>query len=88
MKALLKIDPAWTTPQRVRLARPLLLVAVDRTTVMARRIAAALRSAWQDLTPDPRGAYLSQAENHADLERRLRAWDAYDSGHLRRPPTL
>lgn len=88
MKTPLKLEPAWTTPQRVRPARPLAAVALDHAKAMARRIGAALRHTCRRSLHDPRSAYLSQATNHVDLERRLRAWDDHQLGRRRWPPTL
>lgn len=49
-----------------------------------RTVSTALRGWWQRLWMDERGAYLSQATSHADLERRLQAWN--DADRRRRMP--
>lgn len=54
----------------------------------AARLRAALRDTWSRFWMDDRTHYLSQAISHADLERRMRAWDALDRWALQRlPPT-
>jgi hypothetical protein len=49
-----------------------------------RSVSTALRSWWQRLWMDERTVYLSQAKSHADLERRLQAWN--DADRRRRMP--
>lgn len=48
----------------------------------AHRLHSALRRWWQGLWVDEMTAYLSRAENHVDLEYRIRRWNE------REPPLL
>jgi hypothetical protein len=49
------------------------------------RLATALRRWWERLCMDERTAYLSMAEDLADLERRIRRWDEPDRHRIRFP---
>jgi hypothetical protein len=73
-KALLVVRPARL--DEPRLAEP--------AQAQRRSVSTALRGGWQRLWMDERGAYLSQATSHADLERRLQAWN--DADRRRRMP--
>lgn len=48
-----------------------------------RRTMTAFRRLLRGLQLDQRERYLSQAENHKDFERRLRAWDACEERRAR-----
>jgi hypothetical protein len=87
MRTLLMTLPA-AAPQRIRLSRPLSAFTVERAAAIAQRLRNALRTLWRYAAFDERTAYLSQATDHADLERRLRAWDEHLRDRLRWPPTL
>ena len=65
-----RIAAVW---QRDRITRP---SATHDTPVRPRR--RPLRRWWQRLWMDERTAYLSEATSHADLESRIRTWDAAD----------
>lgn len=82
MKTHPPLPAGRSAPQRVRLRQPLAGVVTDRVATIARGLRNALHQ-WCRAQPDPRTAYLSQATDHADLERRMRDWDGHPLG--RRP---
>ncbi len=77
-----------TAQYTLRLCRPPGAALFDAITDWVHGTAAALRAAWQRRRYDPRTAYLSCAMDHADLERRMQAWDRQQAAAVNWPPTL
>lgn len=82
------ILPAALAPQRIRLNTPPSAFVVERAAAFARGLRNVLLTLWRYAAFDERTAYLSQATDHADLERRLRAWDEHLRERLHWPPAL
>ena len=75
-------------PQRIRLSRPPATRVVERAAAVAHGLRNALLSLWRYAAFDERTAYLSQATDNVDLERRLRAWEDHLRQRLHWPPML
>jgi hypothetical protein len=70
-----------TTASRQRLDT--IFIGGDAATPSLHRLVPALRRWFDHLRLDERDRYLSEAEDHADFGRRVRAWDRYEQSRAR-----